>query len=167
MVLPGVVLRIVVPPTCYLCDCICSCRSSAACDAICPSPAAAPPSGCSLCDLEGSKPQSAYPPHPPSCRRTTGWDARLVGHRGGGGRDLSRRCRAEFGIVFEKSERRRSSRGTRRPTTRCYRPSLSCILHDHLVVLGFGRGVRCRFGARAQHVLRQAKAVILYKQRRG
>ncbi len=60
---------------CYLSDCICCGHSSAAGVAVSLSPAAGPPSGCSLCDLEGSEPQSADPLPPLSCRRTIGWDA--------------------------------------------------------------------------------------------
>lgn len=76
----------------YLCVGTCSCHSPAAPVAAALAPAAAPPSGCSLCGREGSEPPSVDPPPPWSCKRTTGWDGSQADRRRGGGRGLSQHC---------------------------------------------------------------------------
>lgn len=152
----------------HLCGSISSCHSSAAGVSVSPSPAAAPPSSCSLCDLGGSEPRSADLLLPRSCRKTTGWGVSLVSHR----------CVEAWGLNQHWRERRvhhliqtfsllyLKTRIEQRHLLSLCRLLLKLLLH-HDILLNLGCCVLCGWWARMQHVLRQAEAVVLHEQDGG
>lgn len=150
----------------YLCVHICFCHSSSAGAAASLSPAAVPPSGCSLCDLEDSEPRLADQLPPMNCRRTTGWTGWLVCCRCGGGRDLRRHF-----LVMKASHHQKAVCETNwfSPSIKCYLPCTSCFILGHF--LSFlhldGACVLVRFWAGLQHVLCQAEVVRLHKKGGG